>query len=150
MIRVQSEDFVADELMQQLRQAYPQAGALASFVGCVRAEQDDQGILQALQLEHYPGMTEKALAEIVAQARARFEVLSIGVVHRVGELPVSAQIVWVGCVSAHRQASLAAVGFVMDRLKTQAPFWKKAITDTGSYWVAAKASDQQASDAWCD
>ena len=149
MIRVQSEDFVADELMQQLRQAYPQAGALASFVGCVRAEQDDQGMLQALQLEHYPGMTEKALDEICHKAEQRWPLLDVRVIHRVGDLDIGDQIVFVGVSSAHRGAAFEACEFIMDYLKTRAPFWKRELNAAGDgKWVDARDSDDAAAARW--
>ncbi len=122
------------------------AGARVSFVGLVRADPD--GGVRGLTLEHYPGMTERALGDILAAAAARWPLLAAGVVHRIGPMQLGENIVWVGVTAAHRQAAFMAVEFIMDLLKTEAPFWKKAVGAAGEHWVSARASDEQARQRW--
>lgn len=136
---IQPEDFNQQDLYHQLAQG-AEAGAVVTFVGRVREFDGNH----AMHLQHYPGMTEKVLLQIIAQARSRWPILKVCVVHRVGQLQATEQIVFVGVASAHRKAAFAACEFIMDFLKTQAPFWKKE----GEHWVEAKDSDQQAADAW--
>lgn len=146
-ISVQLEDFDAGREMAAVRAANPKVGAVASFVGVVRDVNDGSGVA-TLTLEHYPGMTEKALSGIVEQARARWEVLDCTVIHRYGRLEPTDQIVLVVVASGHRGDAFAACEFIMDFLKTQAPFWKKEETPEGTRWVEAKASDDSAAERW--
>ncbi|MDP2532359.1 molybdopterin synthase catalytic subunit MoaE [Photobacterium damselae subsp. piscicida] len=146
MISVQFEDFsVADEY-EKLAQG-TEAGAVVTFIGKVRDFNQGDSVT-GLSLEHYPGMTEKALSEIVEQARARWPLLQVRVIHRVGDLDLGNQIVFVGVSSAHRGASFEACEFIMDYLKTRAPFWKKEQTPEENRWVDARESDTSAADRW--
>jgi len=146
-VRVQPQDFDAGAEIAALRAGDARVGAVAAFVGTVRDVNDGDGV-STLTLEHYPGMTERALEEIVAQARERWDVLECLVVHRVGELRPLDQIVLVVVTSAHRGEAFAACEFVMDYLKTKAPFWKKEATPRGERWVDARASDDDAAARW--
>lgn len=146
-IAVQREDFDAGAEMRALSRANPKVGAVASFVGLVRDANDDAQVA-AMTLEHYPGMTEKAIARIVDEAKGRWEVLDCTVIHRVGELRPTDQIVLVVVASGHRGDAFAACAFIMDWLKTQAPFWKKEATPQGARWVEARASDDAAAERW--
>lgn len=146
-VSVQSEDFDVGAELQQLRAATPQAGALVNFVGLVREVAAD-GQLSEMVIEHYPGMTEKALQQIAQQAAQRWPLLGIRMIHRVGALAAQAQIVLVATTSLHRQAAFEACAFMMDYLKTEAPFWKKEIGAFGEHWVEARASDEQAKQQW--
>ncbi|WP_372880720.1 molybdopterin synthase catalytic subunit MoaE [Psychromonas sp.] len=147
MIRVQTEDFSLQKEYDRLRQL-SSVGAVVTFTGLVRdINQGEQ--VSSLTLEHYPGMTEKALSEIVSQARQRWDIQQCTLIHRVGELKLSDQIVFVGIACMHRQEAFAACEFIMDYLKTQAPFWKKESNSQGeSYWVDARESDTTALDKW--
>ncbi|HIF9330442.1 TPA: molybdopterin synthase catalytic subunit MoaE [Photobacterium damselae] len=148
MISVQFEDFsVADEYEKLVQGT--EAGAVVTFIGKVRDFNQGDSVT-GLSLEHYPGMTEKALSEIVEQARARWPLLQVRVIHRVGDLDLGDQIVFVGVSSAHRGASFEACEFIMDYLKTRAPFWKKEQTSEESRWVDARESDTSAADRWHD
>lgn len=142
-ISVQATDFDVGAEIAAL-QRVGDSGAVASFVGYVRAD----GGVTALELEHYPGMTEASIAAIVTEARTRWPLLGVRVIHRIGRLPVGAQIVLVAVASAHRGAAFAACEFVMDYLKTRAPFWKKAFTADAGHWVEARASDDAAASRW--
>jgi molybdopterin synthase catalytic subunit len=122
-------------------------GAVVTFIGTVRDVNEDAHVLQ-MTLEHYPGMTEKALEAIVAQARQRFDVYDALVIHRVGELRPSDQIVLVAVTSAHRGEAFDACRFIIDYLKTEAPFWKKEQTPQGDRWVGARATDDEAAARW--
>lgn len=145
-IRVQTSDFnIADELA--LIRSNASVGAVASFIGLVRDVNDGSGI-SSLTLEHYPLMTENALAKIVREAESRWRVLSSTIIHRVGELKPTDQIVLVIVASAHRGDAFSACEFIMDYLKTQAPFWKKEQTPDGSRWVEARDSDDAAVARW--
>lgn len=146
-ISVQSEDFDTGLELQQLRLATPQAGALVNFVGLVR-EMSQSGQLSHMHIEHYPGMTEKALHQIAVRAAGRWPLLGVRMIHRVGLLPAQGQIVLVATTSLHRQAAFEACAFMMDYLKTEAPFWKKEAGDFGEHWVDARASDEQAKQQW--
>ena len=146
-VRVQTEDFDAGAEIARLRAANPAIGAVASFIGVAR-DVNDGAPVATLTLEHYPGMTERALEDIVAQARTRWNVLDILVVHRVGELRPLDQIVLVVVTSAHRGEAFAACEFVMDYLKTEAPFWKREATPQGTRWVDARDSDTDARSRW--
>lgn len=142
-ITVQPDDFDVGTEIARLH-GCGAVGAVASFVGYVRAD----GGVTALELEHYPGMTEASIASIVAEARQRWPLIGVRVIHRIGRLSVGSQIVLVAVASAHRGAAFAACEFVMDYLKTRAPFWKKAFTMDGSHWVDARASDDDAASRW--
>jgi molybdopterin synthase catalytic subunit len=146
-VRVQAEDFDAGLEMARVRAGDARVGAVATFVGTVR-DVNDASQVSTLTLEHYPGMTEKALEDIVAQARARFDIYDALVVHRVGELKPTDQIVLVVVTSAHRGEAFDACRFLMDYLKTRAPFWKKEQTPQGARWVEARASDDDAAARW--
>ena len=146
-VRVQTEDFDVGQEVARLRASARDVGAVATFIGTVRDINDDATVT-ALTLEHYPGMTEKALEDIVAQARQRFDVHDIAVIHRVGDLHPGDQIVLVAVTSAHRGDAFDACRFVMDYLKTRAPFWKKETTPTGTRWVEARTSDDDAAARW--
>jgi molybdopterin synthase catalytic subunit len=146
-VRVQSEDFDAGAEMLRLRRDDPRVGAVASFIGLVRDMNDGEAV-SGMTLEHYPGMTERALEDIVAQARSRWDLLDAVVIHRVGPLRPTDQIVLVAVSSAHRGEAFAACEFIMDYLKTRAPFWKKEQTPGGARWVDARESDDQAAGRW--
>ncbi len=146
-IQVQNEDFDFAAEYQKLRDSSNSDGAIVTFVGLVRdtnLEQDVTGLF----LEHYPAMTKKSLQQIVEQARQRWPVGSVTIIHRVGQLNVSEQIVFVGVTSEHRQAAYHANEFIMDYLKTQAPFWKKESTTQGDKWIEAKQNDHQQAKKW--
>jgi molybdopterin synthase catalytic subunit len=153
MLSVQNSDFDAAELYRQLRAEATNAGAIVTFSGLVRefyesASPGKEPAVQALVLEHYPGMTEKALSEIVQQARSRWDVLAWRVIHRVGELHAGDQIVYVGIASTHRGDAFAAAEFIMDYLKTRAPFWKKQRTEAETQWIESRSVDEQARARW--
>ena len=148
MIRVQTEDFSIAEEYARLAEGHD-AGAVVTFIGKVRDfNQGDR--VNGLSLEHYPGMTEKCLQEIVEQASKRWSLLKTQVIHRVGDLELGDQIVFVGVSSQHRGAAFEACEFIMDYLKTQAPFWKKEQVGDESRWVDARDSDTHALDRWSD
>lgn len=146
-VRVQTDDFDVGAEIARLRAADRGIGAIAAFVGTVRDVNDDATISK-LTLEHYPGMTEAALAEIVDAAKARFDIRDVLVVHRVGALVPGDQIVLVVVTGAHRGMAFDACEYVMDFLKTQAPFWKKEQRPDGERWVEARASDDEAASRW--
>ncbi len=146
-VRVQTADFDAGREIAALRGSDPRVGAVASFIGTVR-DVNDAATVASMTLEHYPGMTEKALAAIVADAHARFDILDALVIHRVGELRPADQIVLVAVTSAHRGDAFDACRFIMDYLKTRAPFWKKEVTAEGARWVDARGSDDDAAARW--
>ena len=146
-VRVQTADFDVGAEIAALRAADGRVGAVASFIGTVRDVNDGRGVT-TMTLEYYPGMTEKALEAIVAEARGRWDVLDLLVIHRVGELAPTDQIVLVAVTSAHRGEAFAACEFVMDYLKTRAPFWKKEATPAGTRWVEARESDDEAASRW--
>lgn len=144
--RVQPEDFDASGAYETLRTATPAAGAIVSFTGLCR---DEGGRLTALELEHYPGMAEKALQRIAEEAAARFPLLALTVIHRHGVIPAGGNIVLVIAAASHRRAAFEAANFVMDYLKTDAPFWKKEHAAVGEgVWIAAKDSDEAERDRW--
>jgi len=146
-VRVQTEDFDVGRELDALTLGRTDVGGLASFVGLVRAANDGQSV-SGMTLEHYPGMTEKALEEICAQAHARWDLIDTLVIHRVGALVPGDRIVLVGVASAHRGEAFEACEFIMDYLKTRAPFWKKEDTAEGGRWVEARASDDKAAGRW--
>lgn len=135
------------QVLADLRNNKPQVGAIVSFVGLVR-DINDGADVSTLTLEHYPEMTEKALQRIVDEAKQRWDVMDAVVIHRVGTLMPTDQIVLVAISSAHRQAAFSACEFIMDYLKTQAPFWKKETNKQGARWVEARASDDEAKARW--
>lgn len=145
--RVQEQDFDVGEEVSRLRLQYPQAGAVVSFTGQVRDLNDGKSVA-SLTLEHYPGMTEKSLAAIIEQARQRWPIFDAVVIHRIGTLQPQAQIVLVAVASAHRGDAFAACEFIMDYLKTEAPFWKKEATPEGEKWLDSRESDQAARARW--
>jgi molybdopterin synthase catalytic subunit len=146
-VKVQTEDFDLCTEVAQLRAANPGVGAIVTFVGTVR-DMNDGAAVSAMELEHYPGMTEKALHDIVAQAKQRWQIIDALVIHRVGLLQPLAQIVLVAVTSAHRGVAFAACEFIIDYLKTDAPFWKKEQTPDGARWVDARTTDDQALLKW--
>ncbi|HQR09750.1 MAG TPA: molybdopterin synthase catalytic subunit MoaE [Casimicrobiaceae bacterium] len=148
-VRVQTDDFDAGREIAALRAGDARVGAVATFIGTVR-DVNDAANVSTLTLEHYPGMTEKALEAIVAEARGRFDILDALVIHRVGTLAPTDQIVLVAVTSAHRGEAFDACRFLMDFLKTRAPFWKMETTPEGTRWVDARASDDEAAARWQD
>lgn len=150
MVTVQHEDFDVAGLYRELLERSGDTGAVVMFTGLVREfyEADGNERVQSLTLEHYPGMTEKSLQRIVEQAQDRWQLQACRVVHRVGTLRAGEQIVFVGVAGAHRGEAFDAARFIMDYLKTSAPFWKKQATDQGSHWVEARASDTEAASRW--
>jgi molybdopterin synthase catalytic subunit len=147
MVRIQKEPFDIGREIERLRAGDPKVGAVAAFVGVVRDLNEGRDVA-SMALEHYPGMTERALEGIVAQAKARWDLYDVLVIHRVGELRPTDPIVLVVVTSAHRGEAFAACEFVMDYLKTEAPFWKKEATAAGARWVDARDSDDAARARW--
>jgi molybdopterin synthase catalytic subunit len=145
-VRVQEADFDVGAELARLTSAEADPGALASFVGVVRREGRDD--VAAMTLEHYPGMTERAIEAIVDEARGRWHLLGVTVIHRVGRLRAGERIVLVAVAAAHRGEAFAACEFIMDYLKTQAPFWKKEETRSGARWVDAREADDKAAARW--
>src|SRR5690242_12965977 len=146
-VRIQTADFDVSAEITALRKGNPKIGAVASFIGVVRDVNDGSAVGE-MTLEHYPGMTEKSIEEIITQAKGRWQVLDALVIHRVGKLMPTDQIVLVIVTSAHRGDAFAACEFIMDYLKTQAPFWKKEQTGEGARWVEARATDDIAAERW--
>lgn len=146
-IRIQAEDFDVSTELKQLSANDKTVGALVSFVGLVRDINEGQSI-HAMTLEHYPGMTEKALHEIVQAAQQRWPLQGVTIIHRIGDLLPSDQIVLVITASRHRHAAFESADFLMDFLKSKAPFWKKENTPEGSRWVDARESDELALARW--
>ncbi|WP_323753234.1 molybdenum cofactor biosynthesis protein MoaE [Marinobacter sp.] len=147
MISIQTDDFDVGTEYATLRESGTGTGAIATFTGLVRDSGDTQGV-SGLFLEHYPGMTEQVIAELIDEASRRWDVRQARVIHRVGKLELQDQIVFVGVCSAHRADAFAACEFIMDALKTSAPFWKKELSETGEHWVEQKASDVARGEAW--
>ena len=146
-IRIQTEDFDAGEAMTRLRQGNPAVGAVACFVGLVRDVNTGERVSE-MTLEHYPGMTEKALEAIAAQAQSRWRLIDVTIVHRVGTLKPCDPIVLVAVASAHRGDAFSACEFIMDYLKTRAPLWKKEATGEGQRWAESRDSDTAAARRW--
>jgi molybdopterin synthase catalytic subunit len=146
-VRIQEADFDLSTELAQLRAAQPGVGAIVSFVGTVRDLNEGASVAE-MALEHYPGMTEQSIQAIIAQARARWELFGALVIHRVGPLLPMQQIVLVAVSSAHRGEAFAACEFIIDFLKTEAPFWKKEQTPDGARWVDARVSDDVALKKW--
>jgi molybdopterin synthase catalytic subunit len=146
-VKIQTEDFDLSAEVARLRAGEARAGAVVSFVGVVRDFNEGAGVAE-MELEHYPGMTEQALVDIVAQAKTRWPIFDALVIHRVGPLKPLAQIVLVAVTAAHRGEAFAACEFIIDYLKTAAPFWKKEQTPSGARWVDARATDDAALEKW--
>jgi molybdopterin synthase catalytic subunit len=147
VVRVQSEDFDTGRELETLTRGRNDVGAVASFIGLVRAS-NDGNVVSGMTLEHYPGMTERALEDICKEAHARWDLLDTLVIHRVGPLQPGDRIVLVGVSSAHRGEAFEACEFIMDYLKTRAPFWKREETPHGTRWVEARPSDASAAKRW--
>ncbi len=146
-VRIQTEDFDLSVELKKIRAGDARIGAVAAFVGTVR-DRNDGSEVAAMTLEHYPGMTEKSLEEIIEKAKARWDIYDVLIIHRVGPLQIEDQIVLTAVTSAHRGEAFAACEYVMDYLKTLAPFWKKEDTPEGARWVDARLSDDEALKKW--
>lgn len=146
-VSIQAEDFDLQAEIATLRAGDARVGAVCSFIGTVR-DRNDGSSVSSMELEHYPGMTEKAIEAMIDEAHRRFDILGARVVHRVGLLQPEAQIMMVAVTSAHRGQSFQACEFLMDYLKTQAPFWKKEQTPEGARWVDARVDDDAALARW--
>lgn len=146
-VSVQEESFDIGAISEQITQSRTDIGAIVSFTGLVR-DFNEKPDVTALTLEHYPGMTESSLEQIISSAQERWPLQDVRVIHRVGRMEPGDPIVLVVTASAHRQAAFDACAFIMDYLKTQAPFWKKENTLHGDYWVSARESDQNAAARW--
>lgn len=146
-VTIQTDDFDLSAEVEALRAGDEGVGAVVSFVGTVRDRSDGQGV-QRMELEHYPGMTEKSIEAMMAEAAHRFDIRGMRVIHRVGPLKPQDQIVLVAVTSAHRGQAFQACEFLMDYLKTQAPFWKKEHTPDGARWVDARVHDDEALARW--
>jgi molybdopterin synthase catalytic subunit len=146
-VRVQTGDFDIGAEIAAMRRGDPKVGAVASFIGVVRDLNENDRVAE-MTLEHYPGMTEKALEKMVAEARSRWEIYDALIIHRVGTLKPGDQIVLVVVTGAHRGEAFEACEFLMDYLKTRAPFWKKERTAAGVRWVEARESDDAAAECW--
>ena len=146
-VAIQTQDFDLGAEIDALRAQDPGVGAIVSFVGTVRDRSDGQGVTR-MELEHYPGMTERAIESMIDAAHARFDIRGVRVIHRVGPLQLQDQIVLLAVTSAHREQAFKACEFLMDYLKTQAPFWKKEHTPAGAHWVDARVGDDDALARW--
>lgn len=147
-IQIQQADFAGSDAIARLKHASRLTGAIVEFTGCVRADELDAGEVSAIELEHYPGMTEKAIEKIAAQACQRWDLQALTVIHRIGRLQAGDNIVYVGASSKHRKAALSAVDYVMDFLKNDVPLWKKEVTKAGEHWVEQKNTDVDAKKHW--
>lgn len=147
VIKIQLEDFSLEREAKLLREQSSNTGALVTFSGLVRDLHEGKEVT-GLYLEHYPGMTEKSLAAIAQQAQSRWPLQGVTIIHRIGQLQAGEQIVFVGVSSAHRHVAFAACDFIMDYLKTEAPFWKKCLRAGSAEWVEAKASDVISTERW--
>ena len=145
-ILVQSQPFDVGAETAQFAQGHVNVGALVTFTGIVR--NNDAGTMTSMQIEHYPGMTEKALTEIATEAQARWDLQDVLVIHRHGDLVPGEMIMMVATAARHRRAAFEAADFLMDYLKSRAPFWKREITSEGAEWVAAKEDDEEALKRW--
>jgi len=146
-VSIQTQDFDVSQELAAMRVGDARVGAVCSFLGTVR-ERNDGSSVASMELEHYPGMTEKSILAMMDEAKKRFDIFGARVIHRVGLLHPEDQIVFVAVTSAHRGESFKACEFLMDYLKTQAPFWKKEVTPEGARWVDARVSDDQALARW--
>lgn len=147
-VTIQAADFDCGQEIAAMTKGRDDIGAIASFIGLVRADPLAGEKINAMTLEHYPGMTEKALAEIVTQTKSRWELQAVRVIHRIGRLVTGEQIVLVVVAASHRGSAFAACEFIMDFLKTKAPFWKKEETTHHGQWVEARDADESAADRW--
>jgi len=147
MISIQLQDFDVGEEHKALTADDTAAGAVVTFVGRVRDLNLNRHVL-GLHLEHYPGMTEKSLQSIIEEAQSRWKIIRCKIIHRVGDLHLGDNIVFVGVTSAHREDAFNAANFLMDYLKTRAPFWKKELTEQGSVWVESNEKDEIAAKRW--
>lgn len=147
MISIQQDDFNLNTEIQAMTNGSTNVGAVVSFIGLVR-DLASSGDVTAIELEHYPAMTEKSLADIIAQAQQRWPLLAVRVIHRIGYLKAGEQIVLVAVASQHRHAAFDAAAYMMDFLKTKAPFWKKEYINGVGQWVEAKTSDNEALQRW--
>jgi len=145
-VRVQSEPFDAGAETDALGAGRPDVGAVATFIGRVRRDES----LLAMTLEHYPGMTERVIAAIEEEALERWQLIDTSIVHRYGRMTLGEGIVFVGVAASHRQAAFEAASYLMDQVKTRAPFWKKEHRASGDRWVEAKADDDEAAARWRD
>ena len=151
MISIQTHDFSLAEEYSALRKRAGDAGAIVTFTGLVRELYGDEskgGAVQSLTLEHYPGMTEKCLRDIQSKAEGRWPLLATTIIHRVGELHSHDQIVLVASASAHRHAAFESAQFIMDYLKSEAPFWKKQKSENESAWIESRETDRAALERW--
>jgi len=146
-VRIQAEDFDLSTEVAQLRAGHPKVGGVVTFVGTVR-DLNEGATVSEMELEHYPGMTEQSISIIIDQAKQRWPIMSALVIHRIGPLKPKDQIVLVAVTSAHRGEAFAACEFIIDYLKTEAPFWKKEQTPEGARWVDARVSDDAALNKW--
>lgn len=146
-VSVQMDDFDTSALQRSLLAGAGEEGAVVTFTGYVRHRNESRDV-QAMELEHYPGMTQNSIKAIMQEASERWSLLGASVVHRVGRLEPGEQIVWVGTSSSHREAGFSACEFIMDYLKTRAPFWKREIGVEGATWVDARASDTDRASRW--
>ena len=151
-VRIQTEAFDVGAELKRLRTKEDgswdtRVGAVATFIGTVR-DLNEGDTVATLTLEHYPGMTESSIEDIISQAQNRWPLFAVRVIHRIGTLQPADEIVWVGVSSAHREAALEACAFIMDFLKSRAPFWKKEDTSKGPRWVEARAKDEEALKRW--
>ncbi len=144
-VRVQQAPFDAGAELDAFSRGRPDVGAVVSFTGIVR---DKTGGLLRMEIEHYPGMTERAIADIADRAKARWDLADLLVIHRHGQLPVGEPIMMVATAAAHRRAAFEAAEYLMDYLKSRAPFWKKEVTEAGAAWVEATAEDEDALSRW--
>lgn len=149
MIRVQAEPFDAGAELARLAAACPEAGAIVSFTGLVRGTSNGAAVTR-LDLQHYPGFTGRAIEEIAEAARARFDIAGLVIVHRYGSLAPGEPIVFAAVAAAHRRAAFDAVDYLMDRLKTEAPFWKREDGPSGPRWIEARASDHADRARWAE
>ena len=149
LVLVQEQDFDVAALQDQLLQGDCEEGGVATFTGYVRANNMSRDV-HSMELEHYPGMTEKSIAAILDEAAQRWSLQAAIAVHRIGRLAPGDRIVWVGASSSHREAAFAACEFIMDYLKTRAPFWKKELGADGEHWVDARASDDNRAQRWLE
>ena len=147
-VSIQSEDFDLGAEVAALRAGDAAVGAVAAFVGTVRDRHGDSGGVQSMELEHYPGMTERSIEALIDAAMHRFDIRAVRVIHRIGVLMPQDQIVLVAVTSSHRGSAFQACEFLMDYLKTQAPFWKKETTPAGAHWVDARVADDAALARW--
>ena len=146
-ISIQTQDFELSQEVEMLEQDNLSDGAVVTFTGRVRNKNEGLDV-KGLYLEHYPGMTEKSLAKIIETAKERWHIGRVRVIHRIGQLALGEQIVFVGVTSMHRQDAFAAAEFIMDYLKVQAPFWKKELTELGEKWLDARATDTDKAQQW--